>query len=108
MKQLSQAPQRHQRLHGRRTGDALAGADAVIDVSNMMSFDEAVITDFFRSSSMNLTSAEKPAGVRHHVVLSIVNADQLADNLTWRQGWRKRRPPRAWAKGTHRPRDAVP
>lgn len=46
----------------------------------MMSFDEAVITDFFRTSSMNLTSAEKPAGVRHHVVLSIVNADQLADN----------------------------
>ncbi|WP_165225516.1 SDR family oxidoreductase [Affinirhizobium pseudoryzae] len=60
--------------------DALAGADAIIDVSNMMSFDEAVITDFFGTSSRNLTSAEKAAGVRHHVVLSIVNADQLAAN----------------------------
>ncbi|MFS2152460.1 SDR family oxidoreductase [Rhizobium sp. Rhizsp42] len=60
--------------------EALAGADAVIDVSNMMSFDKAVITEFFGTSSRNLTSAEKAAGVRHHVVLSIVNADQLAAN----------------------------
>lgn len=60
--------------------DALAGADAVIDVSNMMSFDTAVITDFFGTSSRNLTSAEQAAGVRHHVALSIVNADQLAAN----------------------------
>ncbi len=60
--------------------EALEGADAVIDVSNMMSFDKAVITDFFGTSSRNLTSAEQAAGVRHHVVLSIVNADQLAAN----------------------------
>lgn len=58
----------------------LASADAVIDVSNMMSFDKAVITDFFATSSRNLTSAEQAAGVRHHVVLSIVNADRLAAN----------------------------
>lgn len=60
--------------------EALAGADAVIDVSNMMSFDKAVITEFFGTSSRNLTNAEKAAGKRHHVVLSIVNADQLAAN----------------------------
>ena len=60
--------------------EALAGADAVIDVSNMMSFDKAVITDFFATSSRKLTSAEQAADVRHHVVLSIVNADQLAAN----------------------------
>ncbi|MFK0335497.1 SDR family oxidoreductase [Rhizobium sp. NPDC090275] len=59
---------------------ALTGADAVIDVSNMMSFDKAAITDFFETSSRNLTSAERAAGVRHHVLLSIVNADQLAAN----------------------------
>ncbi|MCJ8056951.1 SDR family oxidoreductase [Shinella curvata] len=59
---------------------ALAGADAVIDVSNMMSFDKDVITDFFETSSRNLTSAEQAAGVRHHVALSIVNADQLGAN----------------------------
>ncbi|NRP90492.1 hypothetical protein GFPCMMHI_06419 [Ensifer adhaerens] len=65
---------------GEGLADALAGAGAVIDVSNMMSFDKDVITDFFATSSRNLTSAELAAGVRHHVVLSIVNADQLAAN----------------------------
>lgn len=59
---------------------ALAGVDAVIDVSNMMSFDKDVITDFFGTSSRNLTSAEQAAGVYNHVTLSIVNADQLAAN----------------------------
>ncbi len=59
---------------------ALTGADAVIDVSNMMSFDKDVITDFFGTSSRNLTSTEQAAGVRHHVALSIVNADKLMAN----------------------------
>ncbi|MEV4608847.1 NAD(P)H-binding protein [Neorhizobium sp. LMR1-1-1.1] len=65
---------------GEGLAEALAGTDAVIDVSNMMSFDKAVITDFFGTSSRNLTSAEQAVGVRHHVVLSIVNADRLAAN----------------------------
>ncbi|MBX4863807.1 NAD(P)H-binding protein [Rhizobium bangladeshense] len=65
---------------GEGLAEALAGADAVIDVSNMISFDEQALVDFFGTSSRNLTSAEKAAGVRHHVVLSIVNADQLAAN----------------------------
>ena len=65
---------------GEGLADTLAGADAVIDVSNMMSFDKDVITDFFGRLSRNLTSAEKAAGVRHHVALSIVNAEKLAAN----------------------------
>jgi uncharacterized protein YbjT (DUF2867 family) len=65
---------------GEGLAQALAGADAVIDVSNMLSFDKAVITDFFATSSRNLTSAEQAAGVRHHVVLSIVNTDALTAN----------------------------
>ncbi|RLL71585.1 KR domain-containing protein [Ochrobactrum soli] len=60
--------------------EAIADADAVIDVSNMMSFDKEALVDFFGTSSRNLTNAEKAAGVRHHVVLSIVNADGLAAN----------------------------
>lgn len=59
---------------------ALSGADAVIDVSNLLSFEEPVIRDFFETSSRNLTEAEKSAGVRHHVVLSIVGTDGLAGN----------------------------
>lgn len=65
---------------GEGLAEALTGADAVIDVSNMMSFDKQIITDFFGRSSRNLTSAEHAARVSHHVVLSIVNADVLATN----------------------------
>jgi uncharacterized protein YbjT (DUF2867 family) len=65
---------------GEGLAEALAGADAVIDVSNMMSFDKQALIDFFSTSSRNVTSAEQTSGVRHHVVLSIVNADQLAAN----------------------------
>ncbi len=60
--------------------DTVTGADAVIDVSNMMSFDKDALVDFFATSSRNLTRAEQTVGVRHHVVLSIVNADGLAAN----------------------------
>ncbi len=59
---------------------ALSGADAVIDVSNLLSFEEPVIRNFFETSSRNLTEVEKAAGVRHHVVLSIVGTDGLAGN----------------------------
>ncbi|MBW9070200.1 SDR family oxidoreductase [Agrobacterium pusense] len=65
---------------GEGLAEALAGADAVIDVSNMMSFDKQALVDFFGASSRNLTSAEQDAGTRHHVALSIVNADQLKAN----------------------------
>ncbi len=59
---------------------ALAGADAVIDVSNLMSFDAPVIRNFFATSGNNLARAEKAAGVRHHVTLSIVGTDALVKN----------------------------
>ncbi|MDS7598367.1 NAD(P)H-binding protein [Agrobacterium tumefaciens] len=65
---------------GKGLAEALAGADAVIDVSNMMSFDKQALVDFFGTSSRNLVSTEQAAGIRHHVVLSIVNADQLKAN----------------------------
>ncbi|GAA5623584.1 NmrA family transcriptional regulator [Brucella pseudogrignonensis] len=65
---------------GEGLAEALADADAVIDVSNIMSFGKEALVDFFGTSSRNLTSAEKAAGVRHHVVLSVVNADGLAAN----------------------------
>lgn len=65
---------------GEGLDNALAGADAVIDVSNMMSFDEPVIRNFFETSSLNLVAAEKTAGVQHHVILSIVGTDDLVAN----------------------------
>jgi uncharacterized protein YbjT (DUF2867 family) len=67
-------------LTGEGLDEVLGGADAVIDVSNLMSFDEEVIRTFFSTSTINLIAAEKRAGVRHHVILSIVGTDRLTSN----------------------------
>jgi uncharacterized protein YbjT (DUF2867 family) len=55
--------------------DALRGADVVIDTMNNPSSDEAKIVDFFGTTTRNLLAAEERAGVRHHVLLSIVGLD---------------------------------
>jgi uncharacterized protein YbjT (DUF2867 family) len=55
--------------------DALAGVDAVVDVSNTRSQDEVEIVDFFGTATRNLLAAEDRASVEHHVLLSIVGLD---------------------------------
>jgi uncharacterized protein YbjT (DUF2867 family) len=56
---------------------AMAGAQVVIDVSNAPSFDAQAVMEFFETSGRNLLAAEAAAGVRHHVVLSIVGTDRV-------------------------------
>jgi uncharacterized protein YbjT (DUF2867 family) len=56
---------------------AMAGAQVVIDVSNAPSFDAQAVMEFFEASGRNLLAAEAAAGVRHHVVLSIVGTDRV-------------------------------
>jgi uncharacterized protein YbjT (DUF2867 family) len=58
--------------------DALRGTSAVIDVMNNPSQDRAEIVDFFGTTTKNLLAAEEEAGVRHHVLLSIVGLDHNA------------------------------
>jgi uncharacterized protein YbjT (DUF2867 family) len=36
--------------------------------------------DFFRTAGRNLTAAEKEAGVRHHLALSVVGTERLQDS----------------------------
>jgi len=60
--------------------DALAGADAVVDVLNTPATDPAETVGFFTETTDRLLAAEQRAGVRHHVLLSIVNVDTIADN----------------------------
>ncbi len=60
---------------GSGLADALHGADALIDVTNTASGDEAEIVDFFGTVTQNLLAAGEKAGVRHHVLLSIVGID---------------------------------
>jgi uncharacterized protein YbjT (DUF2867 family) len=59
---------------------ALAGADVVIDLANSRSFEPSVVMQFFTAHEKNLLAAEARAGVRHHVVLSIVGTDRSPDN----------------------------
>ena len=61
---------------GSGLADALRGADALIDVTSTPSGDEAEIVDFFGTVTRNLLAAGERAGVRHHVLLSIVGVDR--------------------------------
>lgn len=67
-------------LTGEGLAEVLAGVDVVVDVSNSPSFEDAAVLDFFERSGRNLLAAEREAGVRHHVALSIVGTDRLEGN----------------------------
>src|SRR5690606_19034706 len=74
------------RSHGAdlRSGDgldqALAGVEAVIDVTNSTDSDPDKVRAFFGAATVNLLAAERRAGVGHHVVLSIVGVDLVEGN----------------------------
>ncbi|MDR5744886.1 SDR family oxidoreductase [Caballeronia sp. LZ029] len=65
---------------GEGLSDAFAGADVVVDVTNAPSWEPQAVLDFFSTSARNLAAAEKAAGVRHHVALSIVGCDRTPEN----------------------------
>ena len=65
-------------LSGEGLAAALAGASAVVDVSNSPSTDDEAAMEFFRRSTTHLLEAEDDARVGHHVVLSVVGTDRLA------------------------------
>jgi uncharacterized protein YbjT (DUF2867 family) len=67
-------------LTGEGLAKALAGADAVVDVANSPSLEDKAAMEFFQTSGRNLISAEKAAGVKHHVALSIVGVQRMADS----------------------------
>jgi uncharacterized protein YbjT (DUF2867 family) len=64
-------------ITGEGLAEAVEGVQAVVDVSNAPMSDDAAVMDFFQTSTRNTLAAEAAAGVKHHVVLSIVGADQL-------------------------------
>src|SRR5262245_60415877 len=67
-------------ITGEGVAEALAGADAVIDVSNSPSFADDDVLAFFTTSTRTLLAAAKEAGLRHYVALSIVGSDELPDS----------------------------
>jgi uncharacterized protein YbjT (DUF2867 family) len=64
-------------LTGEGLADVLKGADVVVDVSNSPKLDDSAM-ELVRTATTNLLAAEKDAGVRHHVALSVVGTDWLA------------------------------
>ncbi|MBP0581024.1 SDR family oxidoreductase [Labrys sp. LIt4] len=67
-------------LTGEGLSEALAGAEVVVDVANSPSFEPQAVLAFFETSGRNLLAAERAAGIRHHVALSIVGTDRMPDN----------------------------
>jgi uncharacterized protein YbjT (DUF2867 family) len=67
-------------LTGEGLSEALQGAEVVVDVSNSPSFEDEAVMEFFTTSTTNLLTAEADAGVRHHVVLSVVGTERLSDS----------------------------
>jgi uncharacterized protein YbjT (DUF2867 family) len=63
-------------LTGEGLAQALTGAQVVVDVANSPTFDEQVATEFFETSGRNIFAAEKAAGVKHHVALSVVGTER--------------------------------
>ena len=65
---------------GKGLDDALTGVQAVIDTSNGPAVDKAETVAYFGATTRNLLAAEERAGVRHHVLLSIVGIHRVEGN----------------------------
>ncbi len=59
---------------------ALTGVEAVIDATSFTAADRDDAVAYFGTTTRNLLAAEERAGVRHHVLLSIVGVDRIEGN----------------------------
>jgi uncharacterized protein YbjT (DUF2867 family) len=67
-------------LTGEGLDGALEGVEAVVDVTNIAATDRAEAVASFGAIAKNLLAAGHRAGVRHHVLLSIVGLDRVEGN----------------------------
>jgi uncharacterized protein YbjT (DUF2867 family) len=67
-------------LTGEGLAEVLKGASVVVDVSNSPSWEDAAVLNFFETSTRNLLTHEAAAGVGHHVALSVVGTQRLAES----------------------------
>jgi uncharacterized protein YbjT (DUF2867 family) len=65
---------------GEGLAEVLAGAQVTVDVSNAPDWDDDAVMSFFQTSTRNLLEAEAAAGVGHHVALSVVGTQRLAES----------------------------
>jgi uncharacterized protein YbjT (DUF2867 family) len=64
-------------LTGDGLDDALDGVEAVVDATNAPATDAEQVVEYFGTTTRNLLAAEQRAGVRHHVLLSIVGIHRI-------------------------------
>ncbi|MET9111510.1 SDR family oxidoreductase [Streptomyces zhihengii] len=57
--------------------EAIVGAEAIIDVTNLATTSGKKSIGFFEPATRNLLDGGERAGVKHHVVLSVVGADRV-------------------------------
>ncbi len=67
-------------LTGEGLAKVLQGADIVVDVANSPSFEDTAVMHFFETAGNNIAAAEKIAGVKHHIALSVVGTENLQDS----------------------------
>jgi uncharacterized protein YbjT (DUF2867 family) len=67
-------------LTGEGLAEVLKGAAVVVDVSNSPDWEDAAVLKFFETSTRNLLTSEAAARVGHHVALSVVGTDRLAES----------------------------
>lgn len=67
-------------LTGAGLEEAMDGVEVVVDVLNTAELDPAAATAFFAGTTERIVAAERTAGVRHHVLLSIVGVDRARAN----------------------------
>ena len=67
-------------ITGEGLAETIAGAAAVVDLANSPSFEDKDVMEFFETSGRNLLAAEKAAGVKLHIALSVVGTDRMPDS----------------------------
>ncbi len=71
---------RERRGAGEGLEEALCGAQVVVDLANAPVWEDKAVLELFETSGRNLMAAEKAAGVKHHLALSIVGSDRSPDS----------------------------
>ncbi|HEY4109628.1 SDR family oxidoreductase [Puia sp.] len=67
-------------LTGEGLDEVLDDAETVIDLTNAPSWEDNTAMEFFTTSGRILLAAEKRAGVRHHLVLSVVGIPLMQES----------------------------
>lgn len=67
-------------LTGEGLAEVLQGAAVAVDVTSSPAWEDAAVMKFFVTSTTNLMKYEAAAGVKHHVALSVVGTDRLAES----------------------------